>query len=369
MEAVKEQQSGTTFKCHDCGAKLTYKPGTQHISCEYCGAENHIDSSDTPIEEQDFFEHLEASASEPKFEGGFVDCNTCGASSSVEAHITSASCPYCDTPFVLEAVYQATILKPKSLIPFQVSKEQAVSKFKEWIGKSWFTPNDLKKASLRFEQFKGVYVPYWTYDADFSTDYSGARGDYYFETKTVKVGDKTTTQQVRKTRWTPTSGNVTGMHDDLLVVASPSLPEKYVQKLEPWDLSQLVSFDNNYLSGFIVEKYQLELDAGFETAKEIGKDEIRSMVKTAIGGDTQRVASMNTQYSNIKFKHLLLPVFICAYHFKGETFRFLVNGQTGEVQGEKPKSWAKILLVILAILAVIGVGVWIYYWYFAPNHD
>lgn len=355
MEEVVEH-STTAFNCKDCGAELTYTPGTQHISCQYCGADNEIEATGEVVEEQDFFVHLEASESDTKFEGGFVDCKTCGASSSIESNITSANCPYCDTPFVIEAAYTEFILTPKSLIPFQIDKKQAIREFKKWIGKSWFAPNDLKKADLNFEQFKGVYIPYWTYDANFSSDYTGMRGDYYYTTKTVKIGDKTTTQEVRQTRWSNTSGHVSGRHDDLLVIASESLPAKYVRRLEPWDLTKLVPFDKNYLSGFVVEKYRLELDAGFELAKEIGKPQIKQLACEAIGGDVQKITSLNTEYSEITFKHLLLPVFICAYKFKGEVFQFMVNAQTGEVQGEKPKSWAKILFAIaLAIIVIVGV--------------
>jgi DNA-directed RNA polymerase subunit RPC12/RpoP len=353
MEETTEE-SGVAFNCNDCGADLTYSPGTENISCQYCGADNEIAASTEEIKEEDFYTHLEVSSNEEKIEVDFVDCNTCGAASSLEANVTSADCPYCGSPFVVDSIYKDTILSPKSLIPFQLDKNQAIGEFKKWIGKSWFAPNDLKKADLNFEQFKGVYVPYWTYDADYDSKYSGSRGDYYYTTKTVRVGDKTTTQQVRQTRWTPTSGTVNGKHDDLLVVASNTLPKKYVAKLEPWDLTKLTPFDRNYLSGFTVEKYKVELDAGFEIAKAIGKPVIKAKVCNDIGGDTQQVSSMNTSYDNITFKHLLLPLYVCAYNFKGEVFQFLVNAQTGEVQGEKPKSWGKIILAILLVLILIG---------------
>jgi len=359
MDELKEE-AGIAFNCKDCGADLTYTPGTEHISCQYCGADNVIESSTEAVEEKDFYAHIEASSDEEKIEVSFVDCNTCGASSSLEPNITSADCPYCGSAFVIDSAYTDSIISPKSLIPFQIDRKQAVGEFKKWINKSWFTPNDLKKASLNFEQFKGVYVPYWTYDANYNCDYTGLRGEYYYTTETVRVGDKTTTRQVRKTRWSSASGHVNGFHDDLLVIASETLPTKYITRLEPWDLTKLTPFDRNYLSGFTVEKYKVELDAGFEKAKEIGKPEITRKVHKDIGGDTQQVTSMSTQYADITFKHLLLPVYVCAYIFKGDVFQFLVNAQTGEVQGEKPKSWTKIIFAILLVLILIGAGVWAY---------
>ena len=132
-----------------------------------------------------------------------------------------------------------------------------------------------------------------------------------------------------------------------------------IHKLEPWDLSKLVPFDKNYLSGFTVERYKVELDEGFEIAKELGKPTIRNKINTDIGGDVQQIQTMNTDYSNITYKHLLLPLYVCAYQFKGEVYQFLVNAQTGEVQGERPKSWVKIVFAILFGLIIVGVLIWI----------
>ena len=355
-----EQMDGIAFNCNDCGADLTYSPGTRNIDCQYCGAKNEIEDAGQEIKEQDFHEQLSATTESEHLPNKFVDCSACGASSSIESQITAASCPYCAAPFVIENAYDANIILPKSLIPFQLKKEEAQKEFKQWIGKSWFVPNDLKKAQLNFERFKGVYIPYWTYDANYDTSYTGLRGDHYYVTETVRIGDKTVTRQVQKTRWTPASGSVNGFHDDLLVIASTSLPDKYAHKLEPWDLSKLTSYDEKFLSGFTVERYRIKLEEGFELAKEIGKPAIKSNVRQDIGGDVQTITTMNTEYTNIKFKHLLLPIFVCAYKFKGESYQFLINGQTGEVQGERPRSWIKITLAILIGLAIIGGLIWAY---------
>ena len=120
-------------------------------------------------------------------------------------------------------------------------------------------PNDLKKAQLNFERFKGVYIPYWTYDANYDTSYTGLRGDHYYVTETVRIGDKTVTRQVQKTRWTPASGSVNGFHDDLLVIASTSLPDKYAQTGALGSI-QLTSYDEKFLSGFTVERYRIKLE-------------------------------------------------------------------------------------------------------------
>jgi hypothetical protein len=196
-----------------------------------------------------------------------------------------------------------------------------------------------------------VYIPYWTYDTDTDSKYTGQRGEHYYVTESYSTTENgksvTKTRQVQKTRWHYVSGSVNKFFDDILTVASKSLPQKYVYKLEPWDLENLVPFDKKYLSGFIAEKYQVGLEEGFEIAKGIAEKEI--------GGDEQRISTLNTSYRDIKFKHLLLPVYVSAYKYKEKLYRFLVNARTGEVQGERPWSWLKIAGLVLLVVAIIAV--------------
>ncbi|MDA3928457.1 MAG: hypothetical protein PF541_05820, partial [Prolixibacteraceae bacterium] len=245
---------------------------------------------------------------------------------------------------------------------FKLSADEAKNAIKTWVKKWWIAPKDLKKAVLNFDHFKGIYIPYWTFDTDTSSRYTGQRGEHYYVSEsytTTEDGKSVTkTRQVQKTRWYNVRGQVNKFFDDILTVATKSLPQKYIYKLEPWDLENLVPFDKSYLSGFITEKYQVELDEGFEIAKGIAEKEIQQLVRRDIGGDEQRVHSLNTKYNDITFKHLLLPVFVSAYKFKGKLFQFLVNGRTGEVQGQRPYSWIKITLAVVTVLIVIAVIVY-----------
>ena len=213
------------------------------------------------------------------------------------------------------------------------------------------------KKNTANEKLDGISTPYWTYDSSTYSNYTGERGDYYYVTETYTTTEDgksvTKTRQVRKTRWTPASGNVSVMFDDILVVASQSLPADYVQKLEPWHLGELLPFDDKYLSGFRTETYQVDVTTGLATAKTIMSGVIDSRVRSDIGGDEQRVHQVNTRYSDISFKHILLPIWISAYRFKDKVYRFLVNGQTGEVQGERPYSGWKIFFSILVAAIII----------------
>ena len=360
---MEETANTNSFKCNGCGADLTYQAGTTQLTCQYCGAENEIPVNDTPIEELDYHAFLQQKTDETEqFEQQYVKCESCGASSTLEPNISSAFCPYCSTPLLIEQAHNEKLIQPKSMLPFKLDKKQAQAEFKNWISKLWFAPGKLKKATINFDHFKGVYIPYWTYDTDTHSFYIGQRGDYYYVTETYTAQENgksvTKTRQVRKTRWHTVSGNVDMKFDDILVPATESLPRKYIDQLEPWDLENLTPFEKSYLSGFISEKYQVSLEQGFDFAKEKADAEIRIRVRHQIGGDEQRITSLQTGHNNITFKHLLLPVYVSAYKFKNKLYQFLVNGRTGEVQGQRPYSAGKIIALVLAVAAVIAVIVY-----------
>jgi len=364
MEDFDENNTqSSTFACMNCGADLKYKPGTVNLKCEYCGAENEIPQLDIKIEELDFNAYLDKkSESSEQISVHVVKCENCGASSTLDPKIKSSGCPYCAVPLIISSAHDEMMLQPKSILPFKIEKKDAQSEFSKWVNKLWFAPNDMKKAGLSFDNFKGIYIPYWTYDSNTDSSYTGQRGTYYYitETYTTTVNGKsvTKTRQARRTRWSSVSGQVARQFDDVLTVASKSLPDKYIYALEPWDLKNLLPFDNKYLSGFITEKYQIDLKEGFEIAKGIMDGIIRDDIRRDIGGDEQRIFQVGTNHKDITFKHILLPVYVSAYRYKNELFRFLVNARTGEVQGERPYSWLKISLAVIAGLSLIAV---IYY--------
>ena len=355
----ENKNTSDELKCTGCGAILKFKPGTHHLTCTHCGAENIIEQSTEIIEEVDFEKFISTQyEKEEKIEVVSVKCPACGAAITLEPNVTSDQCPYCSSNIVVESGSTSTVLKPKSLLPFAVDKQKATDSFKTWIHKLWFAPSDLKQKAAK-GKLDGIYIPYWTYDANTGTYYTGARGTYYYVTETYTTTENgqtvTRTRQVRRTRWTSTSGHVSNTFDDILVIASKSLPEKYTQKLEPWHLKDLVPYNDKYLSGFRSESYQVDIVEGLGMAKEQMVPVIRTTIHRDIGGDEQRIYTMNTSYNNITFKHILLPIWISSYRYKDKLYRFLINGQTGEVQGERPYSTIKIILAVLAVIAVIAL--------------
>lgn len=352
------------YKCENCGADLTYAPGTTNLKCDYCGTEMVItdDSAGGTVEETDFLSYLSENNidDEQKTVIHTVKCNSCGALTTLALHVTSGNCAFCSTPLVVENSQTCTVIKPRYLLPFKIIQKDALSAYKKWIKRLWFAPNNLKKYGSAADKLSGVYIPYWTYDAQTGTDYRGERGTSHTETYTVTVNGKRETRTRTVVHWRPVSGYVEKFFDDVLVLASTSLPRNYTDKLEPWDLENLVLFNEQYLSGFRSECYQINLREGFETAKSVMDNVIRVLIRQDIGGDHQRIHSLSTSHSGIKFKHILLPIWISAYRFNNKVYRFMINGRTGEVQGERPWSWVKITLASLSAAALAGIVY--YYW-------
>ena len=338
------------FPCQQCGAELVWRPGVEALQCQYCGFENKVAQAPVEIEELDFGAHLAQLADgEQTEECATVKCEACAAEVDKPPNVESLTCPFCGTAIVA-TVENKRLIRPKALLPFKIESDEARARYKHWLGKRWFAPSGLKKYAHLQERLKGVYVPYWTYDADTWSQYEGQRGEHYY----VTVGSGKSRRRVRKTRWYPASGRVHNSFNDILVLASNSLPQKHADRLEPWDLPNLVPCDNAYLSGFTTERYQVDLADGFGRAKQVIDAKVRETVRWDIGGDAQRIHWVRTQYDELTFKHILLPVWISAYRFKEKVYRILVNARTGEVQGERPWSWVKIALAVAASLIVIG---------------
>lgn len=349
------------FPCPGCGARIEFAAGTSVLRCPYCGFEQEVEQGDATIEEHDY----EAWAAIPRKPVGQVgahafSCTGCGA--RTETNDLSDRCPFCSAPLVVDPS-ALELIAPEAVVPFGVAPAEARSAFRRWVTSRWFAPGALKKVAST-EQMDGTYLPHWTYDADTTTDYVGQRGEHYWvtETYTVMVDGKpqTRTRQVMRTRWYPASGRVQRAFDDVLVPGTTHLPAGQLDKLGPWHLEQGVPFQPDYLSGYRTLRYDIEPDAGLQTAKERMRKVIEGDCRADIGGDEQRVHGMRTAYAALMFKLMLLPVWIAAYMYAGRSWQVMVNANTGEVIGERPYSKVKIALAVLAVLVAVAIAVLVY---------
>lgn len=356
----KVAKDGTKrFPCAQCGAQLAFSPGAQALKCQHCGFLNQIQESTDGVEELDYLQHLVLDPGDSVEETEeTVHCNACAASFSIGVRTTASSCPFCGSNVVVPVPKEIRI-RPKAVLPFSIDNKKCRDIYGQWISSRFWAPNALKAYARADHGITGMYLPYWTYDSDTTSDYTGARGEHYYETETYtdyEDGEPVTrTRQVQRTRWWPAAGTVARFFDDVLTPASTSLPTQHVLRLETWDTSQLVAYRDEYLSGFSAERYSISLEQGFGNAKQIMDSQIYRDVCADIGGDEQRVDDVNTQYAAITFKHILVPIWLGAYKFKGKTYRFLINGRTGEISGDAPISPWKVAIAIILGLIIVGV--------------
>lgn len=347
------------YPCQACGADLLYEPRDGVLSCHYCGYKEAIPQSAEQVDERSFekylqlrpeqMERLAANALE-------VQCQSCGALVTFVPPEVARQCDFCAVQIVAQPKLSHPILAPQGVLPFRLTQQQASSGLRQWLSSRWFAPNSLKHFAQP-DAIHGVYLPFWTYDSHTTSHYIGERGEYYYTTETYYERDAKgnrvlRTRQVRHTRWQPAAGTVSRWFDDVLIPASVSLPEHRLVALEPWDLAELKPYDPAFLSGFKAQRYQVGLPEGFERAKQLMAGVIQSDVRQDIGGDEQRIHNIATYYSGITFKHLLLPVYAGAYRFNGRVFQIVINGRTGEIQGDRPYSFWKIALFVTTLLFV-----------------
>lgn len=348
------------YPCESCGARVEYAAGTNVLRCPYCGHEQAVATPDRPVREH-WFAELASLPRKPVAQIAPYNyaCRRCGA--RTQSTSLSDSCQFCGASLVAEPGAGGQIV-PEAVLPFALDDRAARDALRKWTSSRWFAPNALKKVTTA-ESTKGTYVPHWTYDSNTVSAYDGARGEHYYTTETYTDSNgNTQTRRVQHTRWYPASGRVSRYFNDVLVVGSTRLPIEKLEKLEPWPLPQSVAFQPDYLAGYHALRYEVEPEQGFAVAKTKMEPVIRGDVRSDIGGDVQRINWINTQYHDLMYKLMLLPVWLACYVYAGKDYHVMINARTGEVLGERPYSKAKIAALVAAIVVVVGalVGLYLY---------
>ncbi len=356
------------WPCSQCGAKLRFAPGQTSLTCDHCGFEQEIPAAVEDAKSRAFKELDLARGLADDLPTGTMEevrttsCPSCGAQIEVMGANHATECPFCATPVVLDTGTQR-LIKPQAVVPFKLTETEARQAMITWMGRLWFAPNSLLEYSRKGRALNGIYVPYWTFDADTASNYTGQRGEYYWETEyytaTVDGRSERRERQVRKTRWYSASGHVTRDFDDVLAIASHALPKPLADKSEPWEMGDLAPYNPEFLAGFQAEGYTVSLADGHVEGRQRMTKVIYDDVRQDIGGDEQRVNSVDTDWSDETFKHILLPVWMAAYKYNNKSYRFLVNGQTGEVQGERPWSIWKIGFAVVVAVAVVAAAIYL----------
>jgi DNA-directed RNA polymerase subunit RPC12/RpoP len=364
---MSEATARQKFSCPACGAEAQWNPGKQALVCPYCGV-----TSPAPVElsatgEQLIKENDLAAAlrSIPDDQRGWqaqktsVKCQSCQAISVFDPARVGQRCDFCGSSALVPYEEIKEAFRPESVLPMQLSEAQVRETIRRWYGGHFWAPGKLKNKAMT-DQVHGLYIPYWTFDAQVHADWMAESGDYYYETESYRdANGKTQTRQVRKIRWYPSSGSLDHFFDDELVSASRGVNLNMLLAVEPFPTQELVPYNPGFLSGWVVERYQIDLVAAAQQARERMNQKLEALCAARVPGDTHRNLEVDADYSRQTFKHILVPVWLLNYAYGPRRFQVVINGYTGAIDGAYPKSWVKIFFAVLLLVAILGTVLFI----------
>jgi len=347
--------------CPACGAQAVWNPAKQMLVCPFCGTASPFKRDETTgaIEELDLAKALRELPDDERgwqAEKRTVQCQSCKAVSVFDPQRVGQNCDFCGSPALVDYKEIKAPIRPRSLLPFTVTDSGVREQIRKWYASKWLAPDALKNKAL-VDRLHGVYIPYWTFDAQVVCPWTAEAGHYYYTTETYREGGQTRTRQVRHVRWEPAAGEVRHFFDDEPVPGTQGVAQRLLKQVEPFPTNELKPYDTAYLSGFVVEHYQVVLFDAAQKSQESMTAQVYQMCAAQIPGDTFRNLQIHPVFSGQTFKHILVPVWLLTYTFGAKVYQVVVNGVTGRMAGDYPKSWWKIaLLVIVAIIAFFVIA-------------
>lgn len=345
--------------CPSCGSQLRYSAEKKKITCNHCGYQEEVDKTNDQVVEQAL---EDAIAKAPKYTADdwgkkVIDCQNCGAHFMVDAQKVKISCGFCGSIKVNTEAFEQQYFKPQGIIPFYVSRAEAQKAFEKWIKQGAFHPSKLKRLA-KMDSLHGIYIPFWTYDAQTESTWSGEAGTRVEPRPTTSRSGQLQQAVTQNIQWRSGSGHLSHFFDDIQVVASGGLQQRHMNKILPFNTNEVVNFDPRLMVDWEAEVYSVDVQEGYVRADAIMDQKIRNMCAAQLGGDEQRNLHINSTKSGLTFKHILLPIWICSYEYMDKIYHFTINGQTGRAGGQKPISYVKIGFMIAAF-----VGSLVFLWF------
>ena len=329
-------------KCPSCGGVMLFEPERNKLVCQYCG--NMEDIPEINTDEVALEVDISTAKSTASHDWGIstriVHCSLCGAETVNDALQMSGRCPFCGSTTVTSIGEDDDMIAPNAVIPFKITQGEVEQIFRKWISKRFFAPSGIKNGS-KLNGFTGVYLPYWTFDADTVTDYSGRFGYDRMS------GDK------RYTDWKTRKGTITKFLNDYPVFASRRfLSNKYYKRIGNYNTDVAKKYTPAVLAGFLTERYSIGIEEAWTIAKQRLITEFRREAKIRENADQIHNVDVSTTYSNIKFKYVLAPLWISSYSFKGRKYTIFINGQTGDISGTCPTSMAVAIFILIFVIGM-----------------
>ena len=338
------------YPCNSCNSKMHYSAEREKLYCNYCGIEEDFEKASDKVKEIPLHEAVKAmqSFSPQSIDKIVIACLSCHSEIMIQSNEVYIRCSFCGSEKVNKGAYKKNLIQPQGIIPFSISKQAAKDAFNAWIKEGWFRPNSLRTASF-LESLKGIYLPFWTFDAATYSEWVGEQGIYYY----VTVSRNGKRQRQRRTRWHHKSGSFHYNFDDVLIAGSSNIALNIIENIYPYNLKAVINYLPELMIGWDAQIYNIEIDKAYAAADLRMHNMLYKEASRHLGGDTQRNLQVSSDFSAQTYKHIILPIWICTYTYHGKIYQFAVNGQAGKIEGEKPYSRVKIFLFILFTLSVI----------------
>lgn len=246
------------FPCPGCNSQLYFSPKSQQLACEHCGTQVAIDKATDLIQENNLRQQLAgAAAPSVTVEQLVYKCGRCGSQSVFTSETPTFTCSFCNFEAVNPVAYKTRIIQPSGMVSFKIDQQQSIDIFKAWIGKGFWAPGDLQQFA-RYNLLHGIYLPFWTYDAQAHSEWRGYGGRHYWDTEYYTDGEgRRQSRRVQRTKWIYRTGTYDHFFDDILIGGATELSQSEYESIFPYRLNELVNFDAKYLSGWKADVYDI----------------------------------------------------------------------------------------------------------------
>jgi len=343
-------------ECPACGAQAEWDPASQKLRCPFCGTESpyHFDRDQGKVVELDLAKALRELPDDERgwqTERRSVQCQACRAVMVFDPARVGQNCEFCGSPALVDYQELRAPIRPQGLLPFRIDVSRVRDDIRRWWKSRWFAPGRLAIAAL-VDTIKSLYIPYWTFDAKVHCPWTAEAGHYYYVSVPGRDSKgRPIMRQERRVRWEPAAGVVDTAFDDEAVPGTQGLPIDLLKTIEPFPTLEVVKYDTAFLSGHVVEHYQVVLLDAAQRSLDQMHAKLVAMCSQQVPGDTQRNLQIAPEYSDRTFKHVLVPVWLLTYDYRAKPYQVIVNGYTGAIAGRRPYSgWKIAFAVLLAIL-------------------
>jgi len=356
---VDEVLAREKHACPACGAQAEWDPARKKLVCPFCGTESpySIDRAVGKVAERGLDDGLRATAEADRNRSDqrrTVQCQSCKAIMVYDAARVGQNCEFCGSPALVAYEDIKSPIRPEGVLPFCIDRNRVRDDIRRWWRSKWLAPGRLAKAAL-VDTVKSLYIPYWTFDASAHCPWDAEAGYYYYvnvEGRDSK-GNRVVRQE-RRVRWEHASGVLDHTFDDELVPGTTGVDLNLLRQVEPFPTREIVPYDTAFLSGHVVEHYQVALTEAAGDSEAQMRATLEQLCARQVPGDTHRNLVIHPVFSGRTFKHVLVPIWLLVYAFGSRNFQVVVNGYTGRIAGRYPYSpWKIFFLAVLVVLAFI----------------